>query len=263
MKSAARSASDNSAFQIAARLGYAVNGLLHLLIGGIAISVALGRGGSADHSGALAGLAASPGGAITLWIVVVGLTGLGLWQVVEAILVPARDPAKKWAHRAKELGTAVVYLAVAATAFTFAIGGSSSSSGDTQSLTAKLLATPGGVFVVVAIGLVIIVIGAYFVFNGARKKFADDLSLPVGTAGSAITGLGVAGYVAKGIALGVVGILFVVAAITVDASASTGLDGAASALAALPFGMAILIAVGAGLVAFGLYSVARARYTRL
>lgn len=263
MKRAARSANDSPAFQIAARLGFAVNGLLHLMIGAIAISVALGGGGSADQSGALAGLAATPGGGIILWVVVVGLAGLGLWQIAEAILVPAKDPAKKWAHRAKEFGKAVAYLAVAATAFTFARGGSSSSSGDTESLTATLLAAPGGVVVVVVIGLGIIVIGGYFVVHGARKKFTEDLSLPGGTIGTTITALGVVGHIAKGVALAVVGILFAVASVTLDASKSTGLDGAVASLAALPFGAAILFAVGAGLIGFGLYSFARARYARL
>lgn len=263
MTSAARSANDSPAFQIAARLGYGVNGLLHLLIGAIAISVALDGGGSADQSGALAGLAATPGGGIILWVIVVGLAGLGLWQIAEAVLVPARDSAKKWAHRAQEFGKAVAYLAVAATAFTFARGGSSSSSGDAESLTSTLLAAPGGVFVVIVIGLGILVIGGYFVVKGARKKFVEDLSLPGGTVGDTITALGVAGYIAKGVALAVVGILFVVAAFTLDASKSTGLDGAVASLAALPYGVAILLAVGAGLIAFGLYSFARARYARL
>src|SRR5690606_41243123 len=51
--------------------GFAVNGLLHLLIGGIAISVAFGFGGDADQGGALSGLASTPGGGILLWVVAV------------------------------------------------------------------------------------------------------------------------------------------------------------------------------------------------
>ena len=71
------------------------------------------------------------------------------------------------------------------------------------------------------------------------------------------------GYVAKGIAIGVTGILFVVAAFTHDPSKAGGLDAALHSLAALPFGALILWVVGAGLVIYGIYCFARARYARM
>jgi type IV secretory pathway VirB2 component (pilin) len=71
------------------------------------------------------------------------------------------------------------------------------------------------------------------------------------------------GYIAKGIALGVVAILIGVAALTHDASKSTGLDGALKALADLPLGMFALVLVGIGLVAYGLYCFVRARRAHL
>ena len=263
VESAARSASRSHPFQVVARLGYAVNGLLHILIGGIAIGVARGTGGEADASGALSGLAATPGGIFVLWTIVIGLAALGLWQVAEAILVPSPDPKRKWGHRAIELGKAVAYLAIAGTALSFAMGGSSDSGGDAQGFTATLLATPGGIVVLVIVGLGVCVVGGVFVVMGIRKKFTKDLTVPAGTVGQVVVGLGVVGYAAKGIALGVVGILFLVAAFTVDASESTGLDGALKALVELPFGPAILIVVAIGLIAYGLYSFVRARRARL
>src|SRR5690606_27911616 len=77
---------DTRASQFPARTGFAVNGLLPLLIGGIAISVAFGFGGDADQGGALSGLASTPGGGILLWVVAVGLFALGVFQVLEAFL---------------------------------------------------------------------------------------------------------------------------------------------------------------------------------
>lgn len=263
VESAARSASRSRPFQIVARLGYAVNGLLHILIGSIAIGIARGAGGEADASGALSGLAATPGGVFVLWSIVVGLAALGLWQVAEAILVPSPDPKRKWGHRAIELGKAAAYLAVAGTALVFAMGGSSDSGGDARQFTAALLAAPGGIVVLALVGLGICVIGGFFVMKGVTRKFADDLTIPSGTVGRVVVGLGIVGYVAKGIALGVVGILFLVATFTVDASGSTGLDGALKALIELPFGPAILVLVAAGLIAYGLYSFVRARRARL
>ena len=67
--------------QTGARVGYAVNGLLHLLIGWIALQLAWsGSGKTADQSGALQTLAANTLGRFTLWVAVVGFLALGLWQ---------------------------------------------------------------------------------------------------------------------------------------------------------------------------------------
>lgn len=264
VRKAARKAEDSTPFRSLARVGYAVNGLLHLLIGLIAVGVATGTSGAkADQSGALGQLAATPGGVFVLWTVVIGLVALGLWQVVQAFLVPARDPKRKWAHRVIELGKGIAYLAIAGTAFTFALGAGSDAAQGTQDFTAGLLAAPGGVLLVVLVGLLVLVIGGFFVYRGAARKFTEAITVPTGPVGTAIVGLGIFGYVAKGIALGVVGILFLVAAFTASAAKATGLDGALKALVALPFGPGILIIVGVGLIAFGVYSFARARYARL
>jgi hypothetical protein len=255
---------DTTAFRVLARSGYAVNGLLHILIGGIAIGVAFGaRHAEADQSGALKQVAQTPGGDILLWLLVVGLLALGLWQLVQLVLVPHEDPAKRWGKRASDLGKAIAYIAIAATTFTFARGGSSSSAKSTETLSAKLISAPGGVFVVVVIGLVIISIGGFFVYRGVSRTFKNDISLPGGKLGDTIETVGVAGYIAKGIALLVVGALFVVAGFTADAKEASGLDGALKVLASLPFGTIILTVVGIGLIAYGLYCGARARLAKL
>jgi hypothetical protein len=61
----------------------------------------------------------------------------------------------------------------------------------------------------------------------------------------------------------VVGVLFVVAAVTLDPKRATGLDGAVRSLASLPFGQVLLVAVGLGLIAFGLYTFVRARFAHV
>ncbi|WEO78381.1 DUF1206 domain-containing protein [Cryobacterium sp. SO2] len=261
---AARNAGNNPHLKTLARVGYAVNGLLHGLIGAIAISLAIGAGGgSADQSGALGQVAKSPGGVFVVWTIVLGLAALGLWQVLQAFLVPGSDPKKVWAHRLKEIGKGVAYLFVAGTALTVALKGSANSSQSTSSASATVLGLPGGPVLLMIAGLAVLAIGVYFVYKGVAQTFTEDLAVPSGTMGRVTVGLGVAGYVAKGIAVGVVGILVIVAGFTVDPSQSTGLDGALKSLAALPFGMAILVLVGLGLIAYGLYCLFRARFARL
>jgi hypothetical protein len=259
----AAKAENSRPLRIGARVGYAVNGLVHLLIGVIAISVAQGTGGEADQSGALAQLAGSPWGRALLWITVVGLVGLGVWQILHAFLSSGSDSTRKWAHRIGELGKAAAYLFVAATAFTFARGSTTNSVSSTQSLSARLLALPGGIFILFAIGLLIIAIGAAFVFRGVTKRFLKTVNTPHGPLGTVAVALGTVGYVAKGIALAVVGVLFCVAARTLDPSKASGLDGALKTLTSLPFGTVLLVLVGVGLIAYGVYCGFRARIARL
>ena len=77
-----------------ARVGYAVNGIVHLLIAWIAIQLALQPSAprkaagqeTVDQSGALATLASSGLGKVTLLIAVGGFALLALWQLTEAVI---------------------------------------------------------------------------------------------------------------------------------------------------------------------------------
>ena len=249
----------SSWFQNGARIGYAVAGLLHILIGVLAITVAIGGGGQdADQSGALGTIASTPGGAVLLWIIVVGLFLLGLWQILEALTVSEPDTKKRTGKRLKEAGKAVAYLALGVTALTFAQGGGSSSEQSTESATAGLLSSPLGVAGVLLVALIAIGIGVGFLITGAKEKFLEHIRTPSGTAGRAVPILGKVGYIAKGVAVIVIGLLFAAAAFTQDPSRAGGIDGALKALAGLPFGVVILVVIGLGFIAYGLFFFVRA-----
>lgn len=262
-KNAARTAQNSTAFRILARVGYVVLGVLHLLIGVIAISIATGGGGEADQGGALEQIQKNPAGVFLLWAIVIGLAALAIWQIAEAFLERDPDSKKKWGYRVKFVGTAVAYIAIAGTALVYAMGGQSDSADSSQSLSATLLSTPGGIFLLVLVGLIVAGIGVAFVVRGITKAFEKSLDLPAGNAKKGIVTFGMIGYVAKGIAIGVAGILFIVAAFTHDPEAAGGLDAALHTLAGLPFGAFILWVVGAGLVLYGLFCFARARYAKM
>lgn len=261
--SAARAAQDSTVFEVLARVGYVVLGVLHLLIGVIAITVAGGGSGEADQGGALTQIQQSPLGVALLWIVVAGMAALAVWQIAETLLVREPDAKKAWGQRVKFLGTAVAYIAIAITGITFAVGGSSDSSDSSQSLSASLMTSPGGIVLLVLVGAVIAGVGAAFIVRGITRAFTKKLNLPPGAAKSGIVAFGVVGYIAKGIAVGVAGILFIVAAFTHDPETAGGLNSALYTLTTLPFGVAILWVVGAGLVLYGLFCFARARYARM
>jgi hypothetical protein len=263
VNAALRGAQRSRPVQFLARAGFAVNGLVHGVIGLLAIGVALGSAGRADQGGALGQIASSPGGLVTLWIVTIALAALGVWLILGGFLIPHRDAKRRVGHVVVEGGKGVAYLVLAGTALAFALGRGSDSEGDVDSMSASLISTPGGVFVLLLIGLLVVAIGVYFVVKGALQRFVDDIRLPGGKAGKAVVGLGVAGYVAKGIALGFMGVLLGTAAVTADPSQASGLDGSLRALADLPLGQVILVLIGLGFIAYGVYCLIRARLAKL
>ena len=274
-QSAARAAQDSTVFRTIARIGYVVLGILHIVLGVLAISVSTGGGGEADQGGAMEQIAKSPAGVFLLWAIVLGLTALAIWQIAEAFVERNPDTKKKWGYRAKYIGTAVAYIGIAITALIYALGGQSDSSESSQSFSAQLMSTPGGVVLLGLFGLLVAGIGIAFIIRGITKAFVKHLDLPSGAgdtgaeqtakngARKGIVAFGVVGYIAKGIAVGVTGVLFVVAAFTHDPETAGGLDAALRTLAGLPFGPVILWIVGAGLVLYGLFCFARARYARM
>ncbi len=245
-------------------MGYVVLGVVHIIIGAIAISVAVGAGGGeADQGGAMEQISRVPFGTVVLWVIVLGLAALGVWQIAEAFLERDPDTKKKWGRRVKEVGTALAYFAIGATALVYALGGTSDSSQSTTDLQrdpardsgrrgaarARRARHPGR---------------RRRVRRARHPQGLREAPVPAaGRAGDGIRVLGTVGYIAKGVAVAVVGVLFVVAALTHDPEKAGGLDAALKSLAALPFGQVILWLVGAGLVVYGVYCFARARYARL
>ena len=262
-KAAARAAEDSPVFRTLARIGYIVLGVVHIVIGVIAISIVTGSGGEADQGGVMEQIRQTPVGVLLLWIIALGLLALAIWQIAEAFLERNPDTKKKWGYRLKYIGTAVAYIAIAWTALVYALGGQSDSSESSQTFSAQLLATPAGVVVLAIIGLGIAAIGVAFIVRGITRGFEKHLALPAGPAAKGIVTFGVVGYIAKGIAIAVTGVLFVVAALTHDPATAGGLDAALHSLAALPYGPVILWTVGAGLVIYGLFCFARARYAKM
>lgn len=257
----ARRAANSHKLETAARAGYAVNGVMHLLIGWIALQVAWsGSGKKADQSGALGTLAGNSAGRVMLWLGVIGFFGLAVWQLTEALISSRGEGKEKVADKVKSVAKSVVYGALAFTTLQFARGGGSSSSGQSQDFTASLLKQSGGRTLVVLIGLAVIGVGIYHVVKGFTKAFLKDL---VEHSGTVIARLGMAGYVTKGIALALVGLLFIVAGLLKSPSQALGLDGALKTLREQPFGTTLLTVVALGLISYGLYSFARAKYARL
>ena len=265
-KSVASTAADvaqNNVFERFARAGFVVSGVVHLLIGYIAIRLALGGSGSADQSGAMAELAGKPGGVFALWVGVVAFLAMALWRLAAlgSSSSPSSDDKKKeFFNRAKALGISLVYFGFAFTAFGFARGSGKSSSGQSAGITARLMENTLGTIALVIGGIAIIAVGVYHVYKGASQNFLDDLK---GTPSNFVRRLGTVGYVAKGLAIAAVGILVLLAVNSSEPGKSFGLDGAFKTLGAQPYGVALLILAGLGIITYGLYCFVMARSTKM
>lgn len=258
MRSSASRAAGHPALEKGARLGYAANGVLNLLIGWLALQLAWGGGGEdASASGALETLAGTPAGSVLLWVLLVGFALLGLWQLATAVVGGEAKDRVKAAAKGVAYGT----LAVATFTVVSGSGGSGGGAGDDpSSLTAQVMEQPFGRVLVAAVGLGILAVGAYHVHKGWTEAFLDDLQAHPGTW---VRRSGRIGYVARGVALGIVGGLVVVAAATTDPEQAKGLDGALQALRDAPLGQLGLTLVALGFLAYGVYSFGRARYARV
>ena len=256
----------NGVFERCARGGYVLSGLLHLTIGYLAIRIALGgRGETADQSGALAALAAKPGGVVALWVAAAAVLVMGRWRIVETALGRSTDPKSQGApsealDRGKAFALAVVYFGLAYSALGFARGAGRSSGEQNSGLSSRLMHTGAGTVALIAGGAIIVAVGGYHIYKGASRSFLDDLK---GKSSTLVRRLGTVGYLAKGLVIIGVGVLVVAAASRSEPNKATGLDGALKTLGAQPYGAALLIAAALGIISYGLYSFAMARYTKM
>lgn len=240
-----------------ARAGMIAYGVVYLLIAWLALQLAFGdHEGKPSSSGALRELAQQPFGGVLVWLVSIGMFLLAIWQAAEALL--GDDGVGTRLARA---GKAVLYVVIGCSGVSIALGSGSSGNGE-DTWTARLMNVPGGQALVVAVGLVIIGIGAYQGYQAWTDKFAEKLDQEgrSGHTGDALLIAGKVGYAARGVALAVVGGLVVYAGLTHDAKKSGGLDQALVEVLDQPLGPVLLALIALGLAGFGVFTLARSRH---
>jgi hypothetical protein len=264
----AKQVGDSAALKALARVGLVSYGIVHLLIGWLALELAWGAGPSKkpDPSGAFRTVAEQPMGNALLWLVAVGLAALGVWKASEVL----------WGHRhvegverlRKRVSSGVfaaIYTGLGLRSALVAVGSGAVSSQTQDKATIGVLAWPGGRAIVVAIGLIVIGVGLAVLIRGVRKSFSEliDTSSLSSVAQNAVLRLGQIGYIGKGLAYGMVGGVLSYAAYTFDAKKASGLDGALHTILAQPFGNWMLSAMAFGFVSFGFFAILQFRYRRM
>jgi fumarate reductase subunit D len=265
VRNKARRASDSPAAHGLARAGLTARGIIYILIGLVAVLVALGHSArEADQQGAIQLLAGKPYGLVALWLLAIGFVAYALWRLSEAAFGVTGE-GNGAGPRLKSLGRAVIYAGFAVLTFKAIAGAHGSQSRQQQDLTAKAMQHPAGQWLVGIVGLIVVIAGLVLVMEGFRRKFMKYLRTAQMSPKTrrVVRLLGTVGTAARGVVFALAGILVIEAAVTHQASKSGGIDKALLTLRNQPFGEVLMLAAALGLLIFGVYGLCEARWRKV
>ena len=248
-----------------ARFGLVARGLVYLIIGVLALKLALGDGGAAtNQQGALKTIANQSFGELLLILVTIGLAGYALWRLTRAVIGHGAEVRDSGLDRIAALESGITYVLLCVTAIAI-LTESGTSSGTAKETTGGVLAWSGGTILVGLAGAVLIGVAAYQAYEGLSRNFLDAAKTNEMSDGvlKGYTALGVFGHVARAIIFALVGYGLIKAAIDYDPKEAIGLDGALRQLADSAYGPVVLGLVAVGLSGFGIYSIAGSRYRKV
>lgn len=255
-----------------ARWGLIVRGALYVIVAILALQVATGdRAERADRDGALQAVARQPLGRVLLLALAAGFAGYAVWRFVETVVGPPeeKDGRRALAKRALCGLRGLLYTSFFVSTLQLGLssraadgGGSESSESD---WTARILDWPAGKALVILAGMVVIVVGLCLAWQGLSRGFEDKFKQAEMTRGQhrAVVVTGAIGMTARSVLAVLIGIFLIIAATHRDPNQAVGVDGALKRLAGRTWGPYVLVAVAAGLAAYGLYSLAEARFRRV
>jgi hypothetical protein len=261
----AKRASRSPVAHFLARAGLTARGIIYILVGWVAVLVALGHSSrEADQQGALQLLAGKPYGLVSLWLLGLGFAAYALWRLSEATFGVTGEQSGA-GPRLRSLARAAIYAGLSYLAFTVIAGADRSQSGRQQDITATAMQHTAGRVLVGVAGLAIVGCGIVLVIEGARKKFMKYLETArlSSRMRRVVELLGMTGTIARGLVFALVGVLVIDAAATHKASESGGIDKALLTLRDQPFGEFLMMLAALGLLIFGVYGLCEARWRKV
>lgn len=251
-----------------ARGGYFTKGVVYIVIGILAVRAAFSAGGETEGTqGAILEIGSQPFGQVLLALTAIGLFGYALWRLIAAGIDPDNDgaDAKGIAKRTGYAVSGVIYLGLAIWAAGIVLGGSSEGGGESSgdAWTATLMAQPFGAWLVGLVGAVIVAVGLYHFYKVYRASFMRRYERGAMTSSQRMWArrLGQFGLSARGLTFCIIGGFLIQAAAQTDPSESGGLPEALQTLEQQPYGPWLLGIVALGFVAYGAYSISRARFS--
>lgn len=267
----ARRAANSDAVAAGARAGFVARGVIYILIGALALRIAFSDsgGGQADRGGAIAEIADKPFGTVLLWLLGIALGGMALWRLTEAVFGQAGSDGKKASKRAMAGARCVFYGFVAYSVLSYAAGdkgsGSGSSDKSSQDVTAKALDWPAGQWIVGIAGVALAAAGVWLAARALMRKFHKHLkmsAMPKKTR-KAVDFVGIFGGTARGAVFAVAGVFAITAAVKHEPGKAKGVDDTLRSFTDTPAGPWLLALIALGLVAFGVFSWASARWRKV
>jgi len=260
----ARRAGHSKWFDWAGRFGLAAQGVSYAIVAVLALMLAAGLGGkTADRTGALRSLADETLGGALLVVLAAGFAAYAAWRFATAFFDRDNDgdDAKGLGKRAGDFAKGVFYLGLALSVVRILFGADEGGEKDTDRKAAGVLGWPLGRELVFAVAIGIAVAAGWNIYRGISRKFEDDLEVGTSHAVRCWVGrVGLVGLVTRGIAFAIIAWFLAKAAWQFDPKEAVSLGGALAKLASVTWGHALLAVVAAGLLAFGLFGLAQARW---
>lgn len=257
------------AIVLLARAGFFVKGVLYMVVGWLAASMALGAGGRLTSTdGALLAVLRQPYGRMLLLVAVMGLWGYALWRCIQAIADPDGEgtDGKGLLKRASYVLRGVLYAGLGWQALRLYRGLSVQSGDDSEAVDA-LVALPQGEWLLVLVGVGLIVYAGFEARRAWTCRLPSDLDISRlrSEAGNWSVAVSRFGLAARALVFAVIGGTAIQAGLNGRTSDMEGTEGALRILAGNPgaVGQTLLAVVGAGLIAYGFYQVVHARYLHI
>lgn len=257
-------------FQVLGRIGWVAKGMVYLLIGLVALQIALdhGSGGEeASGTGAVATLANRPFGKVLVGLLGAGLLLYVVWRLFTAFL-PGDWTGNALLQRIGYTVSAVIYASLALTVLqVMRSGNTSDRDQEDRAVTGgvnALLDSTAGRWLVGLIGVAVLGIAVAFVIKATSKSFQDDIALPSDPRERQIlVRSGEVGWTARGASMALIGFFLIRSAVTYDASEAGGIDGSLRQFTRYSWGQLVVGLIAVGFAMYGLFCVISARHQRL
>jgi hypothetical protein len=251
-----------------ARLGYASKAFVYCIMGILAASAALNRGGRVtDTSGALKVILSRPLGNTVLFILAAGLCGYAVWRVLDAIFDPDRhgSEVKGLITRIGSVVRALIYGALGLEAFRLARGLRKSGGGEAEMWATRVMDMPLGEWIIGITGVIVIAYGVSEVVTAVTEKVGKliDLSRIPPAMRQPLLIVSRFGVGARAVIIIVAGLFLVRAAIQDDPGQARGTRDSMIELAGIFEGQWLLMAIATGLVAYSVDQALHARCRRI
>lgn len=249
----------------AARAGYLTKGVLYILLGALSVQAAWEGGRAAGSKEAAQTAASQPFGTVLVALIAAGLVGYAIWNVLQA-LYDTENKGTDWKGVVKRLGfgvSAAIHLGLAWTCARLAMG--NGERGERQVWLDRVLASDFGPVLLGTTGAAVIGFGASQLYVAYSEKYCEPLNLSAANHNErqVIDVSGKVGSYARGVVFVIVGYALLRGAFGGSVRLDGGIKAALEEISRSPAGPIGLSVVSMGLLLYGAFLVAAARYRRV